>query len=919
MKKEKNRLFFCQTVQDTISLNFSLPIRTISISNKDVIFNYCKNIKFLSANYENYDTFANDLKDYLYLIPNFLNKEVEQNPELIENLKKINTHHLKDIRKYIYFSKSSLNPFFMASLNDDYESKVLKTIYYLYLIFLCKEESNILKNAKFFNFSYKYFHSEKNLFLIGPVMSNEAFLDDENRLSFVKNLKNYFELNLHTYELLNMLNQRNVISEDEFELKAQAAKKVLLVAQNNFIDNSYEKTQMRELSTHFIVQSKTKKISKIESSIENKSELFKDTYTKIKDKQILRDLEALEWFNDLTFQNLSFETTDENLKIVIINYLQNMIQADGYITCRYIHSKNKFLLQDTSASIRAEQKNLIQEEIERLNSDKELLESSYTYDVIKDYQEHKNPIKLVEDMKDHTKKLCLDAMDVNSVLSIPLVFDKRVFMVIHFISYESYRFDEIDKRFLLKLSSALSKQHIVNDLNSSLDKTVSLLEGLNKTTNLTHEFLKQKTDEVCQNITQAFSSDGIVIWFNKREVFQTPKEVNQLSILSHVNFLSQDDLDENQLYTIADEERDSLIVKNAHKQIVVMDNVEKKSSNNKKDESFMKYQKEFMQKGIKSMMFVPIKNHEGKLSGAVMIYDKSYRNYNQISKRMLKRISLYIGSILGTITYTQYRAHQIDEKTLHESAQYLNIINSRIKDLEMVLKKFNLSDSYEKHKLFLNIQDIKDFTSYTRNYLFSIFRGGKLVIKQYDELLLKSINEIKQNQEYIPLKKSVNQVLAVNKDKMNRVKDIIYKNNIEKNYHIKIPQQQLHDVLANMVNNAIKYGKIGTYIKIWDEEVPPYFYNIYIENIGQHIYKEEFDRIFENGFRGYNAKKTDEKELKESLTENKGVGLYLAKGIVKNGLGGNVKLIESSPMGKTGFNKNIFLISIPYKITRKVR
>jgi len=31
-------------------------------------------------------------------------------------------------------------------------------------------------------------------------MSNEAFLDDENRLNFVKNLKNYFELNLHTYD-----------------------------------------------------------------------------------------------------------------------------------------------------------------------------------------------------------------------------------------------------------------------------------------------------------------------------------------------------------------------------------------------------------------------------------------------------------------------------------------------------------------------------------------------------------------------------------------------------------------------------------------------------------------------------------------------------------------------------------------------
>ncbi len=919
MKKDRNRLFFCQTLQDTIAFNFLLPIRTLCLSSKNQIFSYCKEQKFLEADYSSEESFAHDLKYYLLDIPNFLHTYERDKSSLAAKIQKVKPTQIKYLRNQIYFTKSSLNPFFMASLDNYDEIRTLKMIFYLYIIFAHTQKSNTVEQETFFNFSYKFFRFDNNLYLIGPVMTDHTFIDDTNRLEYIKNIKNFFTLPLHTYELLNMINQRNVISEETFVTNTQKIKKVFHVAQNNFQNKFYKKSTMRDLATHYIVQSNNKKITKIEDCIHKKSHAFYKTSMQIKNNQILRDLEALEWFNDLTFQNLSFETSHENLKNIILNYLQNMLQADGYIMCRYDHFNKHLSLIEPNTALNDDFKHKILKWVEILNHDEKTLKSSYTYDVIQNYQEHKNPIKLVEDVKHHPYKLCQDEIQIQSMLSIPLIFDKRVFTVLHFISFDKFRFDEIDKRFLLKLSSALSRRYIENNLNSCLDQSVSLLEGLHKTIN--HSYLKQKTDEVCENIAKAFSSDGVVIWFNKREVFQTPKEVNELTILSQINFLDEKEIEDDQNFPIGEDEKSTLLMKNLHKEILVIDDINEYCTNNKHDNFFMKYKKEFIKKGLTSIMFVPIKNYEGKVSGAVMIYDKSYRNYNKLSKRMLIRISVYIGSVLSTITYAKYREQQIDERNLHESAQYLNIINSRAKDLEYILKKFKLPDSYDKHRLFLNIQDIKDFTAYTRQYLFTVFKGGKIVIKEYDELLKKSIQEIRNNNDYTAIKDGINQVLAVNKSKMHQTKDISYKNYIRHNILIKIPSQQLHDVLNNLINNAIKYGKTGSHIKLWDERIAPYFYYIYIENIGYPINTGEHENIFKKGVRGYATKSVlaKKKEFQESLSENKGIGLYLAKGIIKDGLDGNITLHESIPIGNSGFSKNVFVIKIPYALTRRVK
>jgi len=556
--------------------------------------------------------------------------------------------------------------------------------------------------------------------------------------------------------------------------------------------------------------------------------------------------------------------------------------------------------------------------LDALNADRKNLHNSFTYAVIRDYTEFKNPIKLVEDLEKSGHTFCVES-GVGSVLSIPLVFDKRVFAVLHFLSSQKYKFDEIDKRFLLKLSSALSKRYIENNLNSCIDRTVSLLEGLSKT--IEHSYLKEKTDEVCENIAKAFCCDGAIIWFNKKEVFQTSKEVNELSILSEINFLDDQERKEEAPYTIGSEVGDSLISQNEDKDVVAVVDIEQECSDKRDDNCFMKYKKDFVSKGVTSIMFVPIKNYEGKLSGAVMIFDKTTRKYSALSQRMLKRIAVYIGSILNTVTYAKFRDQRLDESILHESSQYMNIIKGRALDLEYRVQQFQLPDSFDKHRLFLNIEDIKDFTSFMRSYLFAIFRNDRFSVPKYDELLRKYIKEIRQNSSYTSLRKSLNQVLAVHTSKMHQLRKMSYKNQVQHNFEVKIPSQYLHDVLSNMVNNAIKYGKPGSYIKITDSYNPPYYYNIHIQNIGYQIRREEQEIIFKKGARGYITKSLlkDKEEFQQSMSENKGLGLYLAKGVIKGGLDGNVVLQESIPEANTLFGKHTFVIKIPIEKIRKVR
>ncbi len=901
---DNRKLFFSQTIQDTVALYYHLPLRQFDISSNQKIFIYCKKINFLYLDYYSQDAFFTSLDRLLNSIPDFFQKDIKS-IQFSKKITDINYANTEKLKEYLTFTRSSFSPFFIRALNDSQSITVLKMAFHIYLLFLnTHQDKSTIKEFQFFNYSYTVYTRGTKVFVIGPVMIDKRFEHYSMKLEYIKNIKDFFELQLHSHELVNLLNQRNLLSRDMFYSKAKSMIDVLLMAQTSF-DKSYEykKRELREIAANFIIK-----------NIGNKD--INNVKLKIKNNQILRDLEGLEWFNDLTFNYLSFGTSTEKHSNSALDFLQIKLQADAYILCNYDHAQEQIIVDECNISDKVLMEKLAFS-IEKSNENGGSIRNSFTYEVVSDYLKHKVPIKLVEDMSQSKHKLCNANSNIRSLLSIPLVFDQRVFAVLHFIGYEKYKFDEIDMNFLLKLSSSVSKEKIENRFNKTTEEMVSLLEGLHKT--IDYKFLQKKTDEICQDIAKVFSSDGAIIWFNKKEVFQKPSETSKLTILSEVNFLTEEEKQKSNCYPLSLIKDKSLIKKHLYNDITFIEDIRLQCTNNQEDILFMKYKKEFERKGIISIMFVSIKNYEGKFSGVVMIFDKSHRKYNQLSKRMLKRVTLHMGSILNTVTYAKYRAKQLDERNLHESAQYLNIINSRARDLENTLKRIYLNNSYEKYRLFLNIEDIKDFTAYTRKYLFTLFKGDKFVLTKYDEVMEEEIKEIHNNKEFISTKHSLNQVLAAQKNKMNLIKDIIYHKKIEHNIYVKIPKQQFHDVLSNIINNAIKYGKIGTQIKIWDELIPPYYYNIYVKNIGYPIEPIEKERIFDKGVRGSVIKTNlqDNENFEETASENKGLGLFFVKGIMKKGLRGNIKLYDSIPIGKTGYSENIFVIKIPIKMIKE--
>jgi signal transduction histidine kinase len=886
--------FFLQTIQDTVALYYRLPIRQFDLNTKEEIFAYCKGTNFLKLDYTSHQTFTTELRPFLNEIPNFFNKITEKD-SLAQKIGDLTENELNNLKNYLTLVRSSNSPFFIRALNEQKSVTVLKIIFNLYLLFSSeKQKAFIYNHFTFLEHTYKIYHDNTTLFLLGPNMTDENFDFDEKRIEYTKNIKEYFDLKLHTHELLNLLNHRNRLSSDILKEKATNIIKVLISVKSSFQKNhTYKKSELRSIATNAIQKNHN------DSSVEC-------IETKIKNNQISRDLEGMEWFNDLNFNYLNFGTSSEKHSNNNLDFLRIKLQADNYKIYYYDHAQKQILKEVCSIT---DEK--IKTSTERIEIN---IKDSLTYDIISEYNKHSTPIRLIEDVTKMENLLICDEHNVKSILSIPLVFDRRVFAVLHFSSKRAYNFDNVDKRFLIKHSSAISKEYLECRANEHTKKMVTQLENLNK--KVDYAYLQEKTNDLCKSLARLFSCDGVIVWFNKKEVFRTPKELNKLTILSDINFLEKN---ETEKFFISLDQDSSLIGGNIHKNIMVIPNIEE-CTDKEDDTLFMKYKKEFQSKKIKSLMFVPIKNNEGNSSGTIMIFDKSKRDYNNVAQMLLKQMTLHMGSILNTVAEASYRAKRQDEQNLHESAQYLNIIDSKSRELEDLLKKLYLPSSHDRNKIFLTIEDIKDYAGLSRNFFLNLFNSGELHQKSYDENINDAIVKIKENHKYISLNNSLNQILSAHEKRMNRTKDIIHNKLIDRNMYIKIPTQQLHDILNNMINNAIKYGKKGTYVKITDKEVAPYHYNIYIENIGYNIEEYEKEKIFQKGKRGSITKSEElieNEELQESAIGNKGLGLYFTKQLIKNGLGGNVTLLSSEKIGVTGYSKHIFVLKIPTSMTRR--
>ncbi len=909
MKIPREELFY-HTIQENIALYYNMPMRFINTIKDDTLFDYCKDINFLSLNYDTKESWLRSISKKLLDIPSFMELETKSYSKNLDQFKTPRVIELKHIYKLIFFTRSTSHPFFYKKLKGKKNIWTLSLLYgiYISLHFYLKKT---FPNNKFLDLIFIAKESNNMILLMGPIMLQDIFDSEEKKIRYIKNLKNYFNLEQHGYELINLFNQNTTTSKNSLQTSSTQVISCMKYIQYFNTKKEYPKSELRVLSAYLIYlhQNNRKKSKDInEKSFElfaksNKANIF---LTKFKNSRTHRELASLDWFNNLSFEHTSFQPNLNKFTTDAMNFLQINLQADLYIFNQYFQYNREFHI--------LEQKNIdpnytkqIQKLIQKIKDNKEIKKQSLSYQVVNKYYEDRNPLNLIGNLaEDDINQVFNNNPTIKSVLSIPLIFDKRVFAVIHFLGFSKDQFDDIDQRYLLKHSEIISRRYVDSIFDSKIEHITSLLENLEKNIRNKNKMSRQ-LDEICEDITKIFASDGLALWINQKEVYHTQEELNKITLESDINFLDEQ---EDFSYSFIPNKRDTLIDNHKNRELISISNIFEETSNNMNDINYMKYQKLFINKGIKSFMLAPIKDYQGNLTGALLIFDRYFREYNQTSKSMMKRITLHLGSILNAISLIKYRTQQNDEKSLHESSQYINMIDSRAKDLERQLHAFNLPHSYEKNRLFLNIEDIKDYTSYTKKFLQMVFQGGKFT-KRYDQLLKKDIINIKRCKTFIPIKNILNQILITSSNKMHHQKNIIYRNETQHDIKVKIPKQELHDVINNIINNAIKYGKTDTYITIKDE-ITPYYYNLFIENIGYIIQKDEYNIIFQKGVRGriiYELSQKDE-EYQEHTSINKGIGLYYAKEITK-AWGGNIKLQKSDPIGNIDFAKNIFLIKIP--------
>ncbi|WP_243129185.1 sensor histidine kinase [Hathewaya massiliensis] len=131
------------------------------------------------------------------------------------------------------------------------------------------------------------------------------------------------------------------------------------------------------------------------------------------------------------------------------------------------------------------------------------------------------------------------------------------------------------------------------------------------------------------------------------------------------------------------------------------------------------------------------------------------------------------------------------------------------------------------------------------------------------------------SKDYVPevlnLKELVKE--SINSQKRNFIYSNIFPEaNIPEDYFILSDKKWSKYVIGQVISNAIKYSFSGGKVCFYAEE-DDYEINLYIQDFGVGIKKEELSRVFEAFFTGRNGRKEE---------KSTGIGLYMSKNICDN-------------------------------------
>jgi two-component system phosphate regulon sensor histidine kinase PhoR len=219
---------------------------------------------------------------------------------------------------------------------------------------------------------------------------------------------------------------------------------------------------------------------------------------------------------------------------------------------------------------------------------------------------------------------------------------------------------------------------------------------------------------------------------------------------------------------------------------------------------------------------------------------KNYSIESQTEIKSMKEKENFRRNFIGNL------AHELKTPLFTSQSYLLTLIDGALKDEKVNLKYLKIAEKAIERLIFI----AKDLDLITK------LESDNMKLEKTSFNLISIINNVFEMLEIQAEKNNISLIIDSKKKKINVTAD----------------QEKIHQVLTNLIENSIKYGKKDGTTEISIEEILENKYLVRITDNGQGIKKEHFERLFE---RFYRVESSGNRS-----TGGSGLGLAIVKHII---------------------------------------
>jgi two-component system phosphate regulon sensor histidine kinase PhoR len=219
---------------------------------------------------------------------------------------------------------------------------------------------------------------------------------------------------------------------------------------------------------------------------------------------------------------------------------------------------------------------------------------------------------------------------------------------------------------------------------------------------------------------------------------------------------------------------------------------------------------------------------------------KNYSIESQTEIKSMKEKENFRRNFIGNL------AHELKTPLFTSQSYLLTLIDGALKDEKVNLKYLKIAEKAIERLIFI----AKDLDLITK------LESDNMKLEKKSFNLISIINNVFEMLEIQAEKNNITLIIDSKKKKINVTAD----------------QEKIHQVLTNLIENSIKYGKKDGTTEISIDEILENKYLVRITDNGQGIKKENFERLFERFYRVENSGNRS--------TGGSGLGLAIVKHII---------------------------------------